>query len=247
MSYILIDTITLPSMKKIIAILLFMHFINTSFSQKRDLRFALRFPIQYELQKAIIPFTWGNEIQKARAINFGLDALMNYKINNFSIYTGAGFFRNRFNIKRGYDHQALNKGRDSLPIGTQTHHYTYSLLRLPLGVRFEVAKIKNVQMGLGLEHLLNFSFCRKYKGTTPPIEDFNNTYKHINYFGNSANFLITISRILQNKNSIQAESYVRILNKYKKDRFLKENENENVTRNIDAFGVGIKYTFTLKK
>lgn len=226
-------------MRKIVQIVLCIHLANVSVSQQKDLSFQLRFPVQYELQKAVIPFTWGNEIQKANAKNFGLDALMNYKINKFSIYTGAGFFRVRFNIKRFYDHQAFSG--DSLPIGIKAHHYTYSLLRLPFGVHFEISKIKNIQIALGLEHFFNFSLRRKYKGHTT-IEGTNTAYNGINYFGNSANFLLTISNPLPNKNLIQVEPYVRIFNKYKKDRFLYENENESISRNFDAFGIGIKYT-----
>jgi hypothetical protein len=232
-------------MKKIVPILLFMHFANASLCQENDLQFALRLPIQYDLQRAEIPFSFGTEVQKAEAINFGIEALINYKIRKASIYTGVGFFRNRFNIKRGYDHQALNIGRDSLPIGTSTKNYTYSLLRLPLGFNLEILQIKNTRIGIGAEHFFNFSFRRKYNGAVP-FEGANTVYNGVNYFGNSFNFFINLTRSLQKSKSIvEIEPYVRIYNNYKKDRFLKEKENENVVRSMDAFGVGIRYYFTL--
>ena len=155
----------------------------------------------------------------------------------------VGFFRNRFNIKRGYDHQTLNVGRDSFPIGTKTSNYTYSLLHLPVGFNFEISKIKTTSISVGIEHFFNFSFRRKYNGAVP-FEGANTTYNGLKYFGNSSNLLINLSKQLH-KSKIEIEPYIRIYNKYKKDRFFKEDENETVTRYFDAFGIGFKYSFTL--
>lgn len=211
--------------------------------QNRNLKFELRLPLQYERQRAIIPYTWGKDTQNAKAINFGLDALVTYSFSRFSVYAGAGFFRNRFNIKRFVDHQALNRGRDSLLIGTSTRRYTYSLLRLPLGIHVEIFEIENIQISAGLEHFYNFSFRRKYHDIKP-FRGANNVHNGFSYFGSYYNLILSLSRPLQNKNTIQFEPYVRVLNRYRKDRFLKEKENEYVTRHFDAFGIGIKYIFS---
>ena len=82
------------------------------------------------MQKAEIIFPLRTEIQKANTINFGLDALIKLKMEKISLFAGMGYFRNRFNIKRGYDHQALNAGMDSLPIGTDTKNYNYSFIKI---------------------------------------------------------------------------------------------------------------------
>lgn len=229
-------------MKKILLLLCFIHFVNVSLSQIKTFEFQLRLPIQLDLQKAVISFSYGDEVQHATAVNFGADALLNYNTGKFHLYSGAGFFRNRFNIKRGYDHQALNIGRDSFPIGTDAENYTYSLFRVPLGISVEVSGWKKVNINAGAEHFFNFSFRRKYNGRVP-FEGANTVYYGFTYFGNSLNVFINLSNHLQ-KNKIEVEPYVRIYNKYKKDRFLKENESETITRYFDSFGIGIKYSFT---
>jgi hypothetical protein len=229
-------------MKNFFLILCFLNSFNVSFSQNKNFEFKLRLPIQLDIQKAVVPFSFGNEVKKATAINFGFDALINYNTGKFFLYTGTGFFRNRFNIKRGYDHQALNIGRDSFPIGTDAENYTYSLFRVPLGITVEVSKLKNINIRVSAEHLFNFSFRRKYNGRVP-FEGANTVYNGFTYFGNSLNLFINLSNHLQ-KNKIEVEPYIRAYNKYKKDKFLKENESETVTRYFDAFGIGIKYSFT---
>jgi hypothetical protein len=199
-------------------------------------------PLQLDNQRAEILRSWGTEVQKATAFNFGIDALIDFKIQEFAVYTGTGFFRNRFNIKRGYNHQALNVGTDSLPIGTYTKNYNYSLIRLPLGIAYHVSQSKKLTLGIGAEHLFNFSFKRKYNGAVP-FEGANTTFNGFSYFGNSINFFISLSRTFS-KNIIAVEPFVRIYNNYKKDRFLEEKENESNTRNFDAYGIGVKYSFT---
>lgn len=230
-------------MRKITLLGLFLHFLSLSFSQTTNIQLQLRIPFQFDKQKAEIPFSWGTEVQKAKAFNFGVDALINLKAKKFSFYTGVGFFRNRFNIKRGYDHQALNDGRDSLPIGTSTKNYNYSIFRLPLGIGYQVLHKEKWTLAIGAEQLFNFSFRRKYNGATP-FEGANTVYKGFTNFGNSINAFVSISKTSTN-HSITIEPFVRIYNKYKKDRFLKEKETENITRYFDALGISIRYSFTL--
>jgi hypothetical protein len=226
-------------MKKTVFSLILLHFVITSFSQSNNIRLQLRIPFQYERQKAEISTPFGIKEQKANAINFGIDALMSYRINKVQFHGGAGFFRNRFNIKREYDHRALNAEIDSLPIGTDANNYSYSLLRFPIGASYQFAKIKDVQISVGAEHLFNFSFRRRYNGRVP-FDGANTKYNGFTYFGNSAVLFLNF-RLKQ----IEVEPYLRFFNQYKKDKFLKENENETIVRNFDAFGIAVRYSFTL--
>ncbi|MBI1780982.1 MAG: hypothetical protein HYR66_06380 [Sphingobacteriales bacterium] len=172
-----------------------------------------------------------------------VDALMSYNTRNFMLYSGIGFFRNRFNIKRGYDHQALNLGRDSLPIGTETNNYIYSILRLPIGIGYQVMQNKKLSLDIGAEYLFNFSFRRKYNGAIP-FTGANTTYKGFTNFGNSLHVFISASKTISKK-TISLEPFIRIHNRYHKDRFFNEKENESISRNFDAFGISFKYSFTL--
>lgn len=226
-------------MKKITLLLLFMCFLTISFSQSSKVQLQLRLPIQLDMQKAEIVLPLRIDEQKASTINFGLDVLIKYKIKKYSFYTGIGYFRNRFNIKRGYDHQALNIGTDSLPVGTDTKNYDYSLIRIPLGFTYEVLRNKNINVNVGAEFFNNFSFRRKYNGRLP-FDGANTVYNGFNYFGNSLNFFLSLS-----KKNIEFEPYLRLYNSYKKDRFLKELETEKTTRYFDAIGISFRYSFTL--
>lgn len=230
-------------MKKILFVFLVLNLFIKSYSQTDKFQLQLRVPLQIDIQKAEIIYSWGTDIQKSSAINFGIDALMAYHNRNFRIYSGVGFFRNRFNIKRGYDHQALNQGRDSLPIGTETKNYIYSILRLPIGIEYKVLQNKKLALGIGMEYLFNFCFRRKYNGTIP-FAGANTTYKGFSNFGNSLNVFISVSKTFSKK-SISLEPFIRIHNRYHKDRFLMEKENESISKYFDAIGIGFKYSFTL--
>jgi hypothetical protein len=226
-------------MKKVALLLFLINLFESSFSQTSNIQLQVRLPLQFDMQKAEIILPLSTKIQKANTINFGLDALTKLKIKKVSIFTGLGYFRNRFNIKRGYNHQALNPGIDSLPIGTDTENYNYSLFRLPLGLSFQVVETKKMKINIGAEFINNFSFKRKYNGRMP-FEGANNVYNKFNYFGNSVHLFTGIST-----RNIEFQPYVRIYNNYKKDKILKENENETITRYFDAFGISILYSFKL--
>ncbi|MCO6497161.1 MAG: hypothetical protein J5I50_05815 [Chitinophagaceae bacterium] len=226
-------------MKKSTFFFIFVHLVIVSFSQSRDIKLQLRLPFQIENQKEQISNSLGTKELKANAVNFGIDALLNYSINKVDIHAGIGFFRNRFNLKREYDHRALNIGVDSLPIGTDAENYCYSLFRIPIGASYQVTNIKNTQVSVGAEQLFNFSFRRKYNGRVP-FEGASTTYNGFTYFGNSSVLFVNFR-----SKHIEIEPYLRFYNQYKKDKFLKENENEKITRQLDAFGISIIYSFSL--
>lgn len=232
-------------MKKILSVFLIFILYYQSYSQSDKFQLQLRLPLQIDRQKAEIIYSWGTQVQRSNAINFGLDALMSYQKKNFAVYSGLGFFRNKFYIKRGYDHQALNPGRDSLPIGTETKNYVYLILRVPIGIEYRVMQTKGFSLGVGVEYLFNFSFRRNYNGDVP-FKGANTIYKGFSNFGNSLDFFIALSKTTIKK-TISLELFVHIYNRYHKDKFLKENENESISRYFDAIGINLKYSFTLLK
>lgn len=233
-------------MKKIFLAFSLICLSNAAFTQQDGLYFKLKVPLQCDVQRATEVFSYGSEIKKGHAVNFGVDALIEYQKNAFSVYSGVGYFRDRFNIKRGYDHKALNPLSDSLPIGTDTKFYTYSLVRIPIGFIAQISKNRNREIGLGCEYFFNYSFCRKYNGRLP-FEGANTTYKGFNSFGNELHLLLAISTNVYGR-AIAVEPFTRIYNIYRKDRFLREKEKETVTRFFDSYGISIRYSIiTLKK
>jgi hypothetical protein len=232
-------------MKNIFLSLLFLFLSATSFSQNKGTQLQVRMPFQLEYQEATIQYTWGIDYKKGKQLNFGLDALLHHRINRYALYAGIGYFRNKMNIRRPYDHMALNQGVDSLPIGTLTDDYTYSLLRFPIGVGYTVVTSQKGDLSLMLEHLFNYSLRRDYKGGVP-FSGANTTYKKANPFGNSVNLLVHFSIPLhQTQNRIEFEPFVRIYHKYRKDKILMENESESIERRLGAFGIGVRYCFNL--
>lgn len=209
-------------------------------SQVNEWELKLRLPIQYEMQKAEVPYSWGNEILKGKVLNFGGDILIVRQIAKASLQTGVGLFRNRFNIKRPYDHQLLNNSIDSLPIGTFTESYSYSLLRFPIAAYFDVITVKQgFALGVGAEYVFNFSFHRKYNGRLP-FNGARTSFREFSFFGNAINVLFILK-----KGKLEAEPYMRLYQRFKKDRFLRENENDFHSSKTDAFGIAVKYQFHL--
>lgn len=224
-------------MKKIFATLFLQYLTTTLIAQTNNLKLHIRIPIQYEKQIANISTPFGVREARANAINFGTDILLVYSVKKIDFYGGVGYFRNKFNIRREYDHRALNAGSDSIPLGTEALNYSYALLRTPTGFTHIVFKKGKTQVQLGVEHIFNFSFRRKYNGAVP-FNGARNTNTQFSYFGNSANLLANL-KVQQ----IEFGAFVRVLNNYKMDRFLKENENETVVRYLDAFGISVLYSF----
>ncbi len=226
-------------MKKGIAILFFLHFVAKASAQSNSVKFNIRVPVQFEQQKADVSTPFGVKEVRGNAVNFGADALLAYTVKKVELYAGLGYFRNRVNIRREYDHRALNPGIDSIPLGTEALNYTYSLFRIPTGLSYSVIKKGNSDLRIGIEHFFNFTFRRKYNGAVP-FSGAKNTNTNFTYFGNSANLLVNLKF-----KQTEIGAFLRVFNSYKKDKYLKENENETVARSIDAFGINLKYSFTL--
>ncbi len=220
------------------------------FAQINNPVFSVRVSLQSDFQKADFKDTqFPNEFkeQSATQMNLGIDLLSEKRIhNNWSVYAGIGYFRNKFNFKRAYDHQLLNIGRDSLPVGTTTSDYTFHLLRLPIGISYQLLKKSRYNFNIGIENIINFSFLQVYNGQKP-FPDANNKYSRFGYYGNSIHLFCRISRQVSPNSLIQIEPYVRLLNRYKReDPFLFENNSKPYTRTIDAIGLSFKYSTNFK-
>ena len=119
--------------------------------------------------------------------------------------------------------------------------YTSSLARITLGVKYTLPDSWGIVRYIGLEHLFNFSFSRKYQGPKYPGSE-NKRYSHVNYFGNSVNLMVTFSANAK-RETILIEPYVRIYHTPKKDFLLFEREYEMYTRWLDAIGANFTFTF----
>ena len=160
------------------------------YAQNLNVILSVRFPIQYEIQKEEI--TYGpHETQNASAVNFGIDVLASSNISKLVLFTGLGYFKNKINITRPYDHQLLNAGNDSLSILTRTKNYTYSLIRVPLGIEVPLFKKQNFTLSTGVEHQFSFCFKQKYNGGKP-FEDAKDSHASFRYFGNNFQFFIVL-------------------------------------------------------
>lgn len=221
-------------MKHAFFTLLLIHCFLTSMSQNKDWQLSIRLPLQYERQEGEFTNSLGTTELRGRAFNFGIDVLLKRRLNKVQIYGGLGFYRNQVNIVQSYDAMALNPGRDSLPIGTVTDNYVYSLLRTPVGITLPLAETKSLRVAVGLEYLFNFCFHRKYNGEKLRIVDGNYAYRGFTFFGNALNFNCQIS-----KGRFQLEPFVRLYNQERKDRFLEEDERTFRVNYLDGFGLAI--------
>jgi hypothetical protein len=233
------------SLKKLsILIILFLFIFTAAVSaQEVKTRLEVRLPVQYERQKEIINYG-PPQTQKASAINFGIDALIKFQFVKVTVSGGVGYFRNRFNIKRPYDHTLLNRGRDSLAILTTTFNYTYSLLRFPLGIEYPLVNKKNMNVSIGLEYFLNFSFKQKYNGGKP-FKNANNSHYDWKFYGNSSQLFISFLIDQNKKHSIYVQPYIRLLNTYNEDLYLFERNPETNKKKFDAFGLAFKCDINL--
>jgi hypothetical protein len=181
--------------------------IITCGSIEAQIKFAqvsLRTLSQLDFQKADFnsaSFPFEFKEHKNTSANFGLDVLIEKSITKkLSIYGGVGYFRNRFNFQRRYDHVLLNFGRDSVPIGTSTRNYDFLLLRIPVGIIYNISAAKKVALSIGIENIINFSFKQIYNGTKP-FPEANNEYTKFNYYGNSVLVFLQVSKDFSNKSS----------------------------------------------
>ena len=232
-------------------LLCFLAINNNLLAQNKGLALSVRIFLQSDFQKAdfkdaYFPFEFKQH--SSTATNWGIDLLIEKEIHtNWDVYAGIGYFRNKFNFKRAYNHQLLNAGRDSLPIGTSTTNYVFHLLRYPIGISYRILKNSKYDFNLGLEVITNFSFQQVYNGRKP-FPNANNKYSKFNYYGNSILFFCRISRQVSRSSFLQIEPNIRVLNIYKrKDPFLFETNSKPYSRTVDAIGLSLKYSFAFNK
>ena len=220
------------------------------FGQNNAPLFSVRISLQSDFQKDAfqdVHFPFEFKEHSTTATNWGIDLLGEKEIfNNWSVYIGTGYFRNKFNFKRFYDHQLLNIGRDSFLIGTSTSNYTFHLLRFPIGISYRLLEKNKYDVNLGIENVINFSFQQVYNGGKP-FPGANDKYSKLRYYGNSILLFGCISKQVSQNSRLQIELYTRPLNIYKrKDLFLFENNSTPFTRTFDGIGLSLKYSTNFK-
>jgi hypothetical protein len=226
-------------------------FQNVVLSQIKSPQFSIRIAAQLDFQKADfkdINFPFDFKEHKITTINFGMDLLIEKEITNeWGIYGGIGYYRNKFKFKRAYDHTLLNIGTDSIPIGTSTNDYTFALVRCPIGILYKLITRNKHAFHLGMENIVNFSFQQTYNGSKP-FPNANNKYSKFQYYGNSTILFVEVSRHLNQNSFLELAPYIRMSNIYKrKDPFLFENSSNFYSRFFDAIGLSLKYSFNYKK
>ena len=222
-----------------------------SFSQNKPFSISVRISGQFDFQKAEYKdggFPYVYKEHKISVFNYGADILAETGINSkWSLFIGLGYFRNQFIQFRKYDHMLLNIGTDSLPIGTKITNYILHHLRVPIGISYKVGVVKNYEIDLGLENMLNFSLTQVYNGGLP-FNGANNRYTHLDYYGNSVIFSLSASKKLTQKSQLNAALYTRLWNIYKrKNPILFEYEDGYYSRFFDALGLSVKYSFSFKR
>lgn len=212
---------------------------NNKFSAK------LRVPVQIEFQKEDVDVAFNSpNYTKATAINYGIDVLAEKQLaKKINAYIGVGYFRNRFNIRRFYDHQQLNTGIDSIPISTYALNYIYHLIRFPLGTTYNIGAVRKTMCKIGGEFIFNYSFKRTYNGGTP-FPNANNKISEFKYSGNSIILFTCFVIPVNNQKTFELEPYIRIYNSHKKDEILFENPSQTISHIFDAFGISFKYSLT---
>jgi hypothetical protein len=214
-------------------------------AQNKSVFITPRISFQSDFQKADfkdIRFPFEYKEHTATQLNWGIDLLIEkYLTYKLSVYIGVGYFRNKFNFKRWYDHELLNNGRDSFPIGTSTNNYIFHLLNFPIGANYKFLKKNNYDFILGIENVVNFSFQQVYNGRKA-FPEATNKYTKFSYYGNTVLLFGGISKYLSHSSLLQLGPYVRLLNFYKrKDLFLYENNPKRYIRTFDGIGLSLKY------
>ncbi|MEP7251994.1 MAG: outer membrane beta-barrel protein [Ginsengibacter sp.] len=220
-------------------------------AQNKSVFITPRISFQSDFQKADFKdnrFPFEFKEHTATELNWGIDVLAEKEIfNKWSIYFGVGYFRNRFNFERAYDHQLLNSGRDSLPIGTSTKNYTFHLLRFPIGVSYRLLEKNKYDFKLSIENVINFSFQQVYKGRKA-FPGATNKYSAFRYYGNTILLSGGVSKRLSPSSLLQIGPCVRLLNIYKRnDIFLYENKLKPYIRALDGIGLSLKYATNFKQ
>ena len=234
--------------KVIVSLVTCFLFSTIAMAQKNKFSIGLRVPVQIEFQKEDIayPIILSSKEQIATVLNYGIDCLAEKEIDKkISAYIGIGYFRDKFNFKKFYDHRLLNIGTDSIPLGTATHNYIYHLIRFPFGFFYTISTIKRSVYKIGGEIIFNYSFQKIYNGGKP-FPDANNKVSKFQYSGNSINLFACIAIPITSYKFLELEPYIRVYNTYKKDEILYENPKETISHTFDALGLSIKYSLTQK-
>ncbi len=224
---------------------------NSLFGQSDKLLISTKVSLQSDFQKATfksVNFPFENKEYSATSLNWGIDILVEKGIpDNLSFYAGIGYFKNKFDFIRAYDHKLLNGAADSIPIGTSTKDYTFHILRFPIGITYRLIKKGKYSFNIGLENLINFSYQQVYNGRKP-FPEANNKYSDFKYYGNSILLFGRISKQVSQSSFLQLEPFVRVSNIYKrKDPFLFEDNTKPYSRFFDAIGLSLRYSLTSKK
>lgn len=212
--------------------------IPRGFTQS-DFSFITRATSQIDFQREEI-MVGPRTTQKSTSLNYGISALAIYSLNKkIELGVGAGYLRNRFEIKRPYNHQLLNLGRDSLPVETKTINYDYHLLTLPIVARFKV-KNKSNSANVNIEYIPAFKFSTVYNGAKP-FENANNRENKFDFFSHSLTISLGFPIISFKSKTLFIEPFCRVLQNYHKNEYLFEIKNETNIRYFDAVGVNISY------
>ena len=229
--------------------LLLLFAFNNLNAQNKGVFISPRISLQCDFQTAEFKdnkFPFEFKEHAATQLNRGLDVLIEKQVTDkFSVYIGTGYFRNKFNFKRQYNHQLLNNGRDSIPIGTSTKNYIFHLMRFPIGANYQILKRNDYDFILGIENVMNFSFQQVYNGAKP-FPEATNKYTQFNYYGNTVLLFGNISKHLYPGSLLQIGPYVRLLNIYKrKDIFIYETNSKPYIRVFDGVGLSLKYAINV--
>ncbi len=215
-------------------------------AQNKSVFITPRISLQSDFQKADFKdnqFPFEFKEHTATQLNYGIDLLFDkYLTDKLSVYIGAGYFRNKFNFKKFYDHRLLNIGTDSIPLGTATRNYIYHFIRFPVGVDYTIISTKKETYKIGGEIIFNCSFQKIYNGGKP-FPNANNKLSKFQYSGNTINLFATVAIPINSNSFFEIEPYIRIYDIYKKDKVFYENPSENITHSFDALGLSLKYSF----
>ena len=210
-----------------------------SVTAQKEFTLSLQAPVQLDYQRAEI--TYGPyEIQKNTTINFGCMGSVTRQLSK-KIYAsvGIGYFRERFTIRRPYDHQQLNPGVDSILILTKTNYYTYHLVSFPLSVKVAVKSLRN-PIFCKLEYVPAFYFSKSYIGGKP-FSTANTSQSRFDFWSHSINLKMEFMFHLNEGSSLSVEPFIRLLHVYRGDTILFEDKKGKISRNMDATGISLIY------
>lgn len=218
-------------------------------AQKNNFFIDVRIPVQVDFQKEDIgfPVRFIPKEQTATVLNYGIDGLAEKKFGEkVRAYAGAGYFRNKFKFRKLYDHQLLNIGRDSFPIGTFTHNYIYNLIRFPFGISYTITINQKNEFRIGSEIVFNCSYRKVYNGGKP-FQNANNKYSGFQYSGYAINLFTCIAIPISGNSFFELEPYIRLYHTYRQDEILYENPDNTMKKRFNALGLSLKYSLNLKK